>query len=294
MKRLSREFTIPYQRRYTLLEPAMEIKPGETIAVETINHMTPIVKSEADLHPHGSAEYREREETGPIYVRGAKPGDALAVHIENIEITGLPHAHGGGPLSDAYPQQPLAFPVENGYCSLPGGISVPLSPMIGDISTGCDPECIHSDYGGNMDFTEVKPGNILYLPVYREGGMLLLGDVHAFQGDGEIFMEGGETAAEVTITVDVDRRFNISRPMVETPDSYICLACREKFFDSIRLATEDAVNLVNTMHGISKKDAYVFCAMVGSLRLAGCLCCQRSTEQYILVGLSIPKNLRLR
>jgi len=91
VKRLSREHTIPGDSRYQVLKSAITIEPGETIIVETINHMTPIVRSREDLHPHGSPQYREREKTGPIYVNGAGPGDALAIHIGEIEMVGLPH-----------------------------------------------------------------------------------------------------------------------------------------------------------------------------------------------------------
>jgi len=135
MKRISRKFTVPDGKRYTITEPVLTIDSGETILVETINHMTPVVETEADLHAHGSAEYREREETGPIYVNGAQPGDMLVITINSIEFVGLPHAHGCGPLVDEYPQQPIAIPVENDMCILPGNIRVPIDPMIGDIYT---------------------------------------------------------------------------------------------------------------------------------------------------------------
>ncbi|HOP80196.1 MAG TPA: acetamidase/formamidase family protein [Armatimonadota bacterium] len=293
MKRLTRDNTVPCGMRYKVFEPVMKIDPGETIIVETINHMTPIVRSEADLHPHRSEGYREREETGPIYVHGAKPGDSLAIKIEQIDIVGLPHTHGSGPLQDVYPQKPLAYPVVDGRCQMPGGLSVPLAPMVGDIYTTPGPDGPKFyDHGGNMDFTEVKPGNILYLPVLREGGLLVLGDVHAAQGDGEMYGEGAETASDVTVTIDVDRKYPLSRPMIETKDSFICMACRETYFDSLKLVIEDAMKLASAIYGISKEDAYIFCTMVGSLRVAGCISNKRATEQNILLGLSIPKGCK--
>ena len=106
MKRLTRDYTIPCDQRYRVFDPAITIESGETIIVETVNHMTPVVRNEDDLHPHGSPEYCEREETGPIYVRGARPGDMLAIRIENIRLVGLPHAHGSGPHCDRFPQRP--------------------------------------------------------------------------------------------------------------------------------------------------------------------------------------------
>lgn len=291
MKRLTRDHTVPGGRRYQVLEPALTLDPGETVIVETINHMTPIVRGQEDLHAHGSPGYREREETGPIYVRGAQPGDMLAVRIEEIAVVGVPHAHGAGPLHERYPQQPLLIPVESGQCHFPGGLCAPLAPMVGDIyTTPPSPSPAFFDHGGNMDFTEVRPGNTLYLPVFREGGLLVLGDVHAAQGDGEVFGEGAETAADVMVTISVDRTYRHPRPLVETPDRLITLAGRGSLFDSISLAVEDMTRLFARLHGVSEQQAYVFCTVVGSLRLGGCLSRREGAGEYCLVGLSVPRE----
>lgn len=293
MKRLTRDHAVPCDQRYQIFEPALTIDPGETILVETVNHMTPIVRDESDLHAHGSPDYREREETGPIHVRGAMPGDMLSVRIERIEMVGVPHAHGSGPLSDRFPQKPLALPIDGDCCKLPGGLSTPLAPMIGDIyTTPSDPRPAFFDHGGNMDFTEIKPGNTLYLPVFREGGLLVLGDVHAVQGDGEIFGEGAECAADVTLTIDVDRTYRLPRPLVETPDQLIALACCGPLFESTRLAVEDMTDLLARLHDISPEDAYIYCTVAGSLRIAGCLARKSWVDKCCLVGLSVSKTVR--
>ncbi len=276
MKRLTRDHLVPIAQRNRVYEPAMTVEPGETILVETINHMTPIVRSEADLRAHGSSSYQERRETGPIYVNGAARGDMLAVHIEAIDVVGLPHAHGWGPLYDRdtgeYMQEPMVFPVEDGSCRLPGGLKIPLAPMIGDIyATPASAEAEYYDHGGNMDFVEVRPGNTLYLPVQHDGGLLVLGDVHAFQGDGELYGEGGETAADVTVTINVDRTYRSARPLVETPERLITLACRGDLFASLQLAVKDMTELLTRVFGLSKQDAYVYATLGASVSLAGCL-----------------------
>jgi amidase len=270
----------------------MTVRPAETIVVETINHMTPIVRSEEDLHPHGSPEYREREETGPIAVEDAHPGDMLAVRIERIELVGLPHAHGWGPLHDretgAYKQPPLVFPIEGGAVKFPGGLRVPLAPMVGDIYTTPLDEPHHYDHGGNMDCVEVKPGNTLYLPVLREGGLLVLGDVHAYQGDAEIYGEAAECAADVTITLNVDRTYRSKRPIVETPDCLICIAARGGLFEGLQLAVADMVDLLVRVFGLSRQDAYVYSTLGGSLRLAGCASRKATVEKDAIACLSVP------
>ena len=144
-----------------------------------------------------------------------------------------------------------------------------------------------------MDFTEVKPGNTLYLPLFQEGGLLVLGDVHAAQGDGEIYGEGAESAADVTITVNIDRRFRNRRPVVETPDSLICLAGRSSLWESLRLALEDMTGLLSHVYGLSENDAYVLCSLVGSARLAGCLARKEWIDNCVLLALSVPKNFEI-
>ncbi len=294
MQRLTRDHVVPHGRRYQVFEPVLTVDPGATLVVETINHMTPIVRGPADLHPHGSPQYRERQETGPICVRGARPGDMLSIRVDAIEIVGLPHAHScRSPLAEQYTFEPMVFPVVQDRCRLPGGISVPLRPMIGDIyTTPGMPKPPFYDHGGNMDFTEIGPGNTLYLPVFREGGLLVLGDVHAVQGDGELFSEGGETAADVTVTIGVDRRLRHPRPLVETADSWISLACRGEMFDSLRQATEDMVILLSRLHGLSLRDAYVLCALTGSVRTAGFPGTRESARNHYLVALSVTRDVR--
>jgi amidase len=297
MKRLGREHTVPLGKRYKIFEPVITIEPGETLVVETINHMTPVVKGAEDLHAHGSDEYREREETGPIYVKGAKPGDSLAIKIESIDVVGLPHAHGSGPLLDRYPQGPFLYGMEEGRCVFPGGISVPLAPMIGDIYTTPSPEVEtrYFDHGGNMDFTEIRPGNTLYLPVYRQGALLVFGDVHAVQGDGELFGEAGECAADVTVTLSLDRSYRNPRPLVETEDSLICLAGRGDIYESIKQAVEDMVGLLVRLYGISREHAYVMSTTTGSTRIGACLCYNgKWLPNRFLVGLSVPKDIQIR
>ena len=38
-----------------------------------------------------------------------------------------------------------------------------------------------------MDNTKIKAGATLYLPVFHEGALLAMGDVHACMGDGELW-----------------------------------------------------------------------------------------------------------
>jgi len=69
-----------------------EVGLGESFIVETINFRTPVIRRPEDSNPKN---YREREETGPIFVRGIETGDVLAIHIEDIQPEGTQVACGG-------------------------------------------------------------------------------------------------------------------------------------------------------------------------------------------------------
>jgi len=61
MQRITRDKTVPVDRRYKVREPVVEVVLGEQFIVETINFRTPVVRTPEDANP---ATYREREETG--------------------------------------------------------------------------------------------------------------------------------------------------------------------------------------------------------------------------------------
>jgi len=88
--RVSRDLTAPNDKRYQVRQPVVEVALGGTFVVETINFRTPISRTAADANP---AVYREREETGPIYVQGIEPGDVLDIEILDIKPEG--QASGG-------------------------------------------------------------------------------------------------------------------------------------------------------------------------------------------------------
>lgn len=86
LRRLTRDQTTLYfDPRAT---PVIEIDPGEHIIVETADSLCGLVRREA---PRGFAidDVVERlggacPVTGPIFVRGATPGDVLEVHVARV------------------------------------------------------------------------------------------------------------------------------------------------------------------------------------------------------------------
>lgn len=61
------------------------------------------------------------------------------------------------------------------------------------------------NHGGNMDLIEVRPGSVVYLPVYVPGGYLYLGDAHAAMGHGDSLPMVWKMPAASRIKVDLHK-----------------------------------------------------------------------------------------
>jgi amidase len=271
-------------------QPVGEVELGETFIVETINFRTPIIRTVEDANP---ATYREREETGPIYVKGINPGDVLRIQIENITPEG--HASGGW-WSD--PQENSFLKLENDRVHFPGGLSVPQHMMIGDIYVTPDgwPGGNPWDNGGNMDFKDIASGNTLLLKAILPGGLLVLGDCHAAQGDGELLGLAAECAAEVTLTVTKETNIPVERPTSLKPASFVSLACRKDYAEARDLAVDDAKKLLAHLAGCTEEEAFLFVTTVGDLRNGAVWSMGKTEPDWIkhlpvVVGVEVPMDI---
>lgn len=284
MQRITRDKTVPVNERYRAREPVAEVGLGESFLVETINFRTPVVRTPEDANPE---TYREREETGPIFVKGVDAGDVLAVHIEAIE----PEGHASGGWWDD-PEVNSFLEIKDGRVHFPGGLWAPQEMMIGDIyvtpsgPVGGNPW----DNGGNMDFRDIAPGNALCLRACLEGGLLVLGDVHACQGDGEVLGLGAECAANVQARIEKDETYLPERPMVKKRGGFVCIACRRDYAEARNVAARDAAKILARLAGVTEKEAYLYCTTAGSLRNGAVWPMGKGKESStpLVVGLDVP------
>ncbi len=65
-----------------------------------------------------------------------------------------------------------------------------------------------------MDIDNVREGAIVITPVKVKGGGIVVGDVHAMQGDGEISGHTTDVSAEVTLEVQVIKGLNLEGPIL--------------------------------------------------------------------------------
>jgi amidase len=288
MKRIPRHKTVPPDKRHVVREPAAEVELGETFLVETINFRTPIIRSKADANPD---VYREREETGPIFVKGVAGGEAIAIHILSISPEG--HASGGS-LPDR--KENSFLEISAGQVRFPGGLSLPLRMMIGDIRVQPVKPGPHPwDYGGNMDFKDIAPGNVLLFEAQLPGALIVLGDVHAAQGDGEIEGVGAECAAEVVLKVTKAPGLPVERPVVLKENSFVTIACRTDYAAARDLAVEDAVRLLLSFHRCAESEARLYVRTVGDLRNGAVWSMGKAEPAWckhlpLVIGMEVPLN----
>lgn len=282
MKKVTRDKTIPVDNRYRIRRPVVEVALNESFIVETINFRTPIIRTPEDANP---LNYRERKETGPIYIKGIEAGDVLAIHIEDIQ----PEGHASGGWWDD-PEVNSFLKIENNKVYFPGGLWVPKRMMIGDIYvTPANPNIPNPwDNGGNMDFKDIAPGNTLYLRSELKGGLLVLGDVHAYQGDGEILGLAAECAATIQIRITKDDKFLPERPMIKKSNSFVSIACRKDYAEARDLAANDASKILSRIAGVNEKEAFLYCTTVGDLRNGAVWQMGKHKFCINVVGLEVP------
>jgi acetamidase/formamidase len=69
-------------------EPIAQVNPGERVTIHTDDAFESRIAKKEDLPSRALATAKFlNPQTGPIYVKGAEPGDTLAVRIESIEPT---------------------------------------------------------------------------------------------------------------------------------------------------------------------------------------------------------------
>ena len=258
------------------IEPRVSISSGDRLIVETFD-------AAGGMFLDGWKYIRPNPATGPIYVNRAMPGDTLEIGIHSIELVGtgymhIPNTKHG--ISTKFTRNGHEFikaeatPDGNLRVLNNNGLILPSSPMIGVIGVAVSPDSAGEypamgtgDFGGNMDNSAIKAGAKVYLPVFVEGALLGIGDVHGIMGDGEIFDQGMEMCADVDVTVTVRKDMKINRPLVISEDTISTTATSATIEEASALAVSDMRFILETHYYLSHVDAGLVIGFYGNLRV---------------------------
>jgi acetamidase/formamidase len=267
------------------IAPVLHVAPGDTIEVELENASGGQLAADSAASALSTLDFaRINPVTGPIFVEGAKPGDALVVEILHLEVDAwgwTANIPGFGLLADRFTEPALRISrIAGGTIELFTGMRLPSVPMIGTIGVApAEPGAFSvvppTRYGGNMDIRHVGAGATLDLPVGVDGALLSLGDGHAAQGDGEVCGTAIETTAVATLRISLDRDRHLPAPMLLTDErsqrrgrAFATTGVGPDLFAAARDATSALVAEIVRRTSLSDIDAYLVASVAADLKIS--------------------------
>jgi amidase len=118
-----------------------------------------------------------------------------------------------------------------------------------------------------LDCNDICKGSTLYLPVFTEGGLLAIGDLHALMGDGEIGECGLEIGGMVTIRVTVLKGKHIAAPILETEDFIEIIGLGSTLEEASQNASRHMLDYMIQELNMSENDAAIRLCLCGNLKI---------------------------
>ncbi|MCF8486797.1 MAG: acetamidase/formamidase family protein [Rhodobacteraceae bacterium] len=228
--------------------------------------------------------------SGPIFVEGAEPGDALKVTIDSFAPSGhgwTANIPGFGLLADQFTEAALTLWKYDPSTLAPAlwgkEGAVPLKPFAGTIGNALAEAGLHSivpprRVGGNLDIRDLAAGTTLYLPVEVAGALFSVGDTHAAQGDGEVCGTAIESPMDVVLTLDLVKGAHLKTPRFTTPGPVtrhldakgyeVTTGIGPDLMSGARDAVANMVDLLCATRGMSAVEAYMLVSTCGDLRIS--------------------------
>jgi len=270
------------------LPHVLAIESGDRVTVESLSggpsnlpgdgfHVPPEL---LEVHAKSQRRMPGHILTGPIAVRGARPGDALEVRIIDVALRQDWGYTAVRPLAGALPgdiesgEQIISrLDRETQTALLPWGLRIPLRPFFGVMgvappaSWGAISSIQPRAHGGNLDNTLLVPGSTLYLPVFVAEAGFSVGDGHAVQGDGEVCVTAIETALTGTFEIHVRKDLRLDYPAAETPTHLITMGMDPDLDTAARDALRRMVGRVERETGLTRNRAFMLMSLVADVRV---------------------------
>lgn len=310
--------TIAYGWYDAAATPVLRIASGDVIDVDTLLTNSPqglqragvpddqiqdSLKRITEAFPPGPADTKRGPGghilTGPVYVEGAEPGDALEVKILSIDLA-IPYGYNGcsGFLRDnCVPRSPakiIQLDRKHMTATFAPGIVIPLHPFFGSMGDAPDPSLgrVSSNppgqHAGNLDNKALVAGTTLYIPVHAPGALFEIGDGHAAQGDGEVDQTAIETSLRGRLQL-IDRKdLKLTWPRAETPTDYITMGTDADLTAATKIAIQEMVDFLVAEKGLDKMAAYQLTSVAGNVAIT------QLVDGNVGVHVKMPKSIFTR
>jgi acetamidase/formamidase len=277
----------------------LTVDPGTEVTIDTISHEG--IHEDQGRDPrafftvHGADEVLEdavalaaservrgpgpHVVTGPIAVRGARPGDLLAMTL----IEALPRVpygivsnrHQRGALPQHYPVDGRTVSIFAGVdgdsgtiARVAGGprdVRFRLSPFLGIMGVAVAgeqrPDSVPPGlHGGNIDINLLTAGSTLFLPVQVPDALAYVGDPHFAQGDGEVALTAMEASLRVTVRFDLvpGAAGVVEGPFAETVEHLIPTGLDADLDVAMEHCVRNAIALLRDRYGMDAEHAYAY------------------------------------
>jgi acetamidase/formamidase len=273
------------------IPPVLTVAPGTTVEFECLDASGGQLSAKSTVADVAKLDFgKVNPVTGPVFIDGAKPGDALRITIEEFKPSGFgwtANIPGFGLLADQFPEAALHIWKYDKTTLAPAAYSpmgrVPLKPFNGVIGVAPAEAGNHSvvpprRVGGNLDIRDLSAGSVLYLPVEVAGALFSVGDTHAAQGDGEVCGTAIESPMNVVLSFDLVRDARLKMPRFPTAGPVArhldvkgyeaTTGVGPDLMEAARAAVSAMIDLIATRHGMKPVEAYMLCSVCGDLRIS--------------------------
>jgi acetamidase/formamidase len=271
-------------------EPVLTIDSGDTVIAHTRDVSDNQIGPNSTTADIANLDWdRVYPLAGPIAVKGAEPGDTLAIEILDLHTQGwgwtaiLPG--GLGLLPDDFPDAYLRiFDLSPGDVTwFREDIGIPLEPFLGTMGVcpaGASAVAVMPPgvFGGNLDTRQLTRGTTLYLPVQVDGALFSCGDAHGAQGDGEVCVTGIEAPMAGSFRLTVEKGRSIPAPQWSAPGPLTRRVDAGGFYATtgvgpdLFVASQDALRAMiahlTATRSLSPEDAYVLASLCVDLKIS--------------------------
>jgi len=306
--------TVAYGYYWSEAKPALRVKSGDIVEVETMLTNTPtglerlgvkpadIPKALRDIVAQDTGTLRGPGGhilNGPIYIEGADSGDVLEVRIQSITLA-IDYAYNGCrgfiPELCGPPQSRVSTLVhldrQHMTAEVAPGVVVPLRPFLGSMGVAPAPVLGRvssnppSRHAGNLDNKEFVAGTTLYVPVFVKGALLEVGDGHAAQGDGEVDQTAIETSLRGRLKLTVRKDLKLNWPRAETPTDYISMATDPDLTVATKVAVQEMIDFIASTWKMTKHQAYQLVSIAGHVAVT-----QLVDKPNVGVHVRLPRSI---
>src|SRR3989442_2090768 len=304
--------TVVYGYFWAEAKPALRIASGDIIDVDTLLTNNPAGLQRAGVPPDRIQDSLKAIVdqvtgdrrgpgghilTGPVYVEGAEPGDALEVKVLSIDLA-IDYGYNG--CSGFMPEncdrsvaaKIVALDKKKMTAEIFPGIVIPLRPFFGSMGVAPAPEFgrVSSNpparHAGNLDNKELVAGSTLYIPVFARGALFEVGDGHVAQGDGEFDQTAIETSLRGRIQLTVRKGMKLTWPRAETPTDFITMAADPDLTAATTTAVQQVIDYLPTSMGLTKHQAYQLVSVAGNVAVT-----QLVDKPNVGVHVKMPKSI---